>query len=253
MRPGNEHGSAEQQRKEGATHGPQSASRRTLGCLTGPTLVCDPGVDDVVALAVLVGLGAAPAAVVATDGNVAATTSARVAAGACALLGLEVPVLVAGGGTVRSGSRHGPDGFVGLGSQLPPAPPAAPLGSLAGDLLVTGPLTVVARHPVRGRVLWLGGGFNEEADPTAAGRVRCEVVPVPVSGRVVLPLDDLDGPPLLVEAVRRFGPVVHDAVAAVAWCRPHLFAWQGGVAVEVDEPAVVGQVGDALASVPWVR
>ena len=215
--------------------------------------MCDPGVDDVLALAVLVGLGAAPTAVVATDGNVPATTAARVAAGACALLGLEVPVLVAGGSAVRPGSRHGPDGFVGLAGQLPPAPPAEPMVTLSGDLLVTGPLTVVARHPAARRVLWLGGGFNEEADPAAARRVACEVVPVAVSGRVVLPVDALDGPPLLVEALRRFGPVAHDAVAAVAWCRPGLFAWEDGVAVDVDEQSVVAEIRGALARVPWVR
>lgn len=99
-------------------------------------------VDDVVALAVLVGLGRTPARVVAVAGNVQADLAARNAAGALALLGLDVPVLQGAKGTVRDGGRHGADGFVGLASRLPEgAAPSAALerlgaGGVAGAALI---------------------------------------------------------------------------------------------------------------------
>jgi hypothetical protein len=211
------------------------------------TFVCDPGVDDVVALAVLVGAGRAPARVVATAGNVTSAVAGRVAAGACALLRVDVPVLLApGGSATRAGSRHGDDGFVGLADRLPAGEPTIPMDDLSGDLLVTAPLTVVADAATRGRVLWQGGGFNEDADPAAAAAVECDVVPVDVAGSVTVDAGELAGPALLVEAVRRYGPVLHDAVAAVAWYRPELFTWERRRAIDVDAEAVRSEIGSVL-------
>lgn len=215
--------------------------------------MCDPGVDDVVALAVLVGAGRPPATVVATGGNLPGAAAGRIAAGACAFLGMDVPVLLApGSGPRRAGSRHGDDGFVGLADQLPVGRPLLPMNDLGGDMLVTAPLSVVAAAGASrdGRVLWQGGGFNQEADPGAAEAVDCDVVPVDVSGRVTVDVDALEGPALLVEAVRRYGPVLHDAVAAVAWYRPELFVWRQRRAVDVDAEAVRWEIASMLRRLP---
>ena len=210
--------------------------------------MCDPGVDDVIALAVLAGAGRPPARVVAVSGNVSSATAARVASGACALLGLDLPVLVATDArAARAASHHGDDGFVGLADQLPLGRSAEPLRALDGDVLVTAPMTVVARFGLAGRALWQGGGFNEEADPTAASVVECEVVPVELAARVHLDVNELEGPDLLIEAVRRYGAVVHDAVAAVAWYRPELFTWEGRRAVDLDVDAVRREIADMVS------
>lgn len=185
----------------------------------------------------------------ATAGNVTSAIAGRVAAGACRLLGLDAPVLLASGGEARLASPHGEDGFVGIADQLPAGRPGVPMDDLGGDLLVTAPLTVVATSATPGgRVLWQGGGFNEEADPAAAGAVECDVVPVHVAERVTIDADELDGPALLVEAVRRYGPVLHDAVAAVAWYRPELFVWEQRRAADVDVEAVRTEIASMLRS-----
>jgi hypothetical protein len=207
--------------------------------------VCDPGVDDVVALAVLAGAGHLPARVVATAGNVTSVTAARVAAGACALLAIDVPVLEARDSRpARVSSHHGDDGFVGLASELPDAPVSGPSGPVSGDVLVTAPMTTVATWTDRGRVLWQGGGFNHDADPGAAASVHCDVVPVDVAGRVTVPAC---GPPVLAEAMRRYGSIVHDAVAAVAWYRPELFTWADREAVDLDVDAVRDEIVDMVS------
>jgi inosine-uridine nucleoside N-ribohydrolase len=211
------------------------------------TLVCDPGVDDVVGLAVLVGAGHPPARVVAVSGNVTSATAARVAAGACALFRLDVPVFEAGDDRpARPTSRHGDDGFVGLASELPHASWSALAAPIGGDVLATAPMTVVARGRERGRVLWQGGGFNHDADPEAAAHVPCEVVPIEVAGRVRI---EPGGPPVIAEAMRRYGAVLHDAVAAVAWYRADLFDWVASRAVDVYAEAVSEEIASMLSRV----
>jgi hypothetical protein len=98
--------------------------------------------------------------------------------------------------------------------------------------------------------MWQGGGFNEDADPDAADSVECDVVPVDLAGRVELDVDHLRGPELLIDALRRYGPVVHDAVAAVTWYRPELFAWTGHRAVDVDADAVRREISDMVSRLP---
>src|SRR5206468_2629830 len=116
--------------------------------------------------AVLAGAGHVPIRIVATAGNVTSATAARVAAGACALLGLDVPVFEARDvRPARVASHHGDDGFVGLAGELPDGRVTELAGDVSGDLLVTAPMTVVARWGDRGRVLWQGAGFNHDADP----------------------------------------------------------------------------------------
>ena len=58
----------------------------------GPVVVCDPGVDDFVALLVLAGAGAPPVAIIGTAGNVDAELAFRNAVGIAGLLGLDCPV-----------------------------------------------------------------------------------------------------------------------------------------------------------------
>jgi inosine-uridine nucleoside N-ribohydrolase len=54
----------------------------------GPVVICDPGVDDFLALLVLAGAGSSPSSVIGTGGNVAAELAYRNAVGTMALLGL---------------------------------------------------------------------------------------------------------------------------------------------------------------------
>lgn len=223
-------------------------------------LVCDPGIDAV-ALAVLVGLGAAPDLVVAVPGNVDLGTAARNAVGLVALLGMDAPVRsfsaplrpVPDG---ARGSTHGDDGLGGQVGRLPPGVAAEPLAmdDLPGSVLTTGALTCVAAAVEAGRpvdrLVWMGGAieggnitaiaeFNAWSDPAATDLVLqavegARIVPLDVTRQVPLVEEDLEalaaGGPiagLLADALRaRPKLLVHDAVAAVAWMRPDLFDWR---------------------------
>jgi purine nucleosidase len=114
---------------------------------------CDTGVDDALALAVLL---ATPGVEIAGIGTVSGNTSAvQAAANTLALLGLagreDVPVAI-GGGEFRGGAEvvHGDNGIGGV--ELPPAT-RAPIGESAADLLVrlarthAGELHVLATGP----------------------------------------------------------------------------------------------------------
>ena len=57
-----------------------------------PIVVCDPGVDDFLALLVMTGAGSPPRAVIGTGGNVTSEVAYRNAVGTMALLGLDCPV-----------------------------------------------------------------------------------------------------------------------------------------------------------------
>ncbi len=218
-------------------------------------VVCDPGIDDAVALAVLVGLGAVPDLVVSEPGNVSGATAARHAAGLVALLGVDVPVRAFRGthpAAVRPGrgSRHGDDGLGGMAHRLPEAPVPGRLesGELPGSVLVTGSLAcVTASDRAYERLVWMGGSlgggnitpdaeFNAWCAPDAADEVLrasgpgTRVVPLDVTCRVVVDPEHLAGgasASLLADALRvRAAAPVHDAVAAVAWLRPDLFEWK---------------------------
>ncbi|WP_158621517.1 nucleoside hydrolase [Streptomyces triticirhizae] len=206
------------------------------------TLVCDPGIDDLVALLVLCGAGSPPSAVVATAGNTGLAASVRNAAGLHALLELDrlaVP-LIEGTGSSLAGPYpgqgldiHGADGVGGTAGRLPgPRVAAAPFApeALRGRLLVTSPLTPVAhalRAGHRPEVTWMGGAweadgnatpvaeFNAWLDAEAADEVlrsppTSVVVPLDVTDRVTWSSTDLDafaalgGPGLLTaRACRR--------------------------------------------------
>lgn len=188
-------------------------------------VVCDPGVDDMLALMTLAGLGHVPDAVVATAGNVNLETAYRNAFAIGGWLGFTGPV-ARGAGSALSGpypdgidAFHGPDGLGGTAGEMPgtgPADgggdPADGSGLVGGSVLATGPLTVVAQALRAGnhisRVTWMGGAvavpgnvtavaeFNawmdpEAADEVLAGDVDVTVVPLDVTHRVPLTADDL--------------------------------------------------------------
>jgi pyrimidine-specific ribonucleoside hydrolase len=228
-------------------------------------VVVDAGLDDALAIAVLVGSGVDIDQVVATEGSLARSATARATARWLATLGGGVPVRLGADRGVASpypGGRdpfHGEDGFAGLVDTLrPAAEPTEPWSELQGTVLCTGALTVVAEALRRGhdldRVVWMGGSvacggnmtaaaeFNAWMDPAAADAVLTAGV-----ARAMVPLDltrrfawgeaevasvraaaPVAG--LLADALgavrRRDGTVVpHDAVAAVALLEPDLFAW----------------------------
>ena len=228
-------------------------------------VVVDAGLDDALALAVLVGSGVDIDQVVATEGSLGRSASARVTARWLATLGAMVPVRLGTDRGVASpypGGRdpfHGEDGFAGLVDTLrPAAEPTEPLSELQGTVLCTGALTVVAESLRRGhavdRVVWMGGSvacggnmtaaaeFNAWMDPAAADAVltagvTCAMVPLDITGRfawggaevaAVRAAAPVVGPlaDALGTVLRRDGTVVpHDAVAAVALVEPDLFAW----------------------------
>ncbi len=165
-------------------------------------VVVDGGIDDAVALAVLLGAGVPIRQVVATEGSVALPITARTTARFLASIG-------AGGVPVRLGARrglggpyptardpfHGADGFGGFGGDLAGAAlPVSALARLEGPVFVSSAMTVVAQalhrdDPVTS-VLWMGGAvavggnmtaaaeFNAWMDPTAADEVLTSACPV---------------------------------------------------------------------------
>jgi inosine-uridine nucleoside N-ribohydrolase len=175
-----------------------------------PVVVCDPGVDDMLALMVLVGAGAPPSAIVATAGNVDAEVSYRNAAGIAALLGVECPITrgVAVGLTgpyPDTGEPfHGPDGLGGVSPVLPatstPDTSPNPIELMKGSILATGPLTMVAQalsaEQAISDMVWMGGAvshggnmtasaeFNAWLDPEACDQVLASGVPI-----AMIPLD----------------------------------------------------------------
>ncbi len=194
-------------------------------------LVCDPGIDDALALATLAGLGAVPDLIVSEPGNVSGAVAARNAAGLVALLGLDVPVRAFRGthpaaGRPGRGTRHGDDGLGGVAHRLPraPFPPALADAELPGSALVTGSLAAIAtaRAQTYDRIVWMGGSrgggnitaeaeFNAWCAPASADEVLqawaavTSVVPLDVTRRVGLDPDDLtDGrtASLLADALR---------------------------------------------------
>lgn len=175
-----------------------------------PVVICDPGVDDFLALLVLTGAGSPPRAVIGTAGNVDAELAYCNAAGTVALLGLSCPVAKGpnrgfiGPYPDNGDPFHGSDGLGGIGSQLPaivrPGKPPDPLPLIGGSVLATGALTVVAEALSSGRpiteVVWMGGAvgcggnmtptaeFNAWLDPEACDRVLSSGLPL-----AMVPLD----------------------------------------------------------------
>ena len=228
-------------------------------------MVVDGGIDDALALGVVLGLGMPVAQVVATEGSVDLTTTAHQTARLMATLGSEAPVRLGEDTGLCSpypGGRdpfHGTDCFGGQGHRLRPADvPSERWTPMAGPVLATGALTAVAQSIQAGHALtsvtWMGGSvarggnmtpaaeFNAWMDPEAADAVLCSAVPT-----TMIPLDvtlecawgrhEIDllsrsaSGSLFAHAAEatlaRDGVFIpHDAVAAVALAEPSLFKWR---------------------------
>ena len=158
-------------------------------------VVVDAGVDDAVALAVLVGAGVDISQVIATEGSVDLETTASATTRFLASLGApDVPVhLGARSGITQPypGGRdpfHGEDAFGGFSAELIDAPIAArECSGIEGPVFASAALTVIAEALRRGDrpsfLLWMGGAvacggnttaaaeFNAWMDPAAADEV----------------------------------------------------------------------------------
>ena len=229
-------------------------------------VVVDGGLDDALALAVLVALEVPLAQVIATEGSVDRLTTAATTARFLATVGCSVAVrLGAETGYSRSypdgrDPFHGPDCFGGQGSLLAGAEvPDEGCAPLDGPVFCTGALTVVARgldvHQPIADVVWMGGSlsvggnmtataeFNAWMDPSAADRVLrsgrpLRMVPLDVTTRFSWAGPEIEAlrgagrvGAILAQAlalpVERDGVFVpHDAVAALALTHPNLFAWR---------------------------
>lgn len=228
-------------------------------------MIVDGGLDDALALAVLVGSGITIDQVIATEGSIARTITARTTQRWLATLGCAVPVRLGADQGIHSAypderdAFHGIDAFGGKVASLAEATdPADGWQTLEGPVLCTGALTVVAEAIRRGDrvedIVWMGGAvasggnmtaaaeFNAWMDPAAADEVlTCGVpmsmVPLDITRRFVWGDDQLDvmrdatpAGRLLAHAIgsvhERDGMFVpHDAVAAVALIEPGLFEW----------------------------
>jgi pyrimidine-specific ribonucleoside hydrolase len=234
--------------------------------LTEPLhVIVDGGLDDALALSVLVGLNVAMSQVVATEGSVSLLTTATATGRLMATLGSSVPVrlgsdrALAGAYPAGRDPFHGTDAFGGKAEALKSAPiPSEQAHSLAGSVLCCGALTLVAQAIQVGcsltDVVWMGGAvavggnmtaaaeFNAWMDPEAtdqvlASGVPVRMVPLDVTERFAWSAIELDSlraagrlGHLLADAIAlahdRDGFFVpHDAVTAVALTSPDLFRW----------------------------
>ncbi len=229
------------------------------------SVVVDGGLDDALALAVLCGSGIEIDQVIATEGSLSRTLTARATNRWMATLGATAPVLLGADRGVQSrypagrDPFHGVDAFGGLLSVLPDAPdPEQPWDELQGIVLCTGALTVVAEalrrdHPIED-VVWMGGAvasggnmtaaaeFNAWMDPVAADEVltsgvSLRMIPLDITNQFIWEEDEISA---LREAGRATGMLAdaigsvrqrdgqftpHDAVAAVALLEPGLLHW----------------------------
>jgi len=161
----------------------------------------DGGVDDALALAVLVGARVSIAQIVATEGSRPLEQTALTTARLAVTLNSDAPVRL-GTATARGGPYppgrdpfHGDDCFAGRSDVLGRADaPTEPWTALDGPVLATGALTVVAAALDAGdpitSVTWMGGSvgvggnmtaaaeFNAWMDPGATDRVMSAGCPV---------------------------------------------------------------------------
>jgi len=228
-------------------------------------VIVDGGLDDAVALAVLVGLDVPLSQVIATEGSVDLATTALATQRLMVTLGTADPVrlgsdraMVAAYPTGRD-PFHGPDAFGGQATSLAPASaPDQQAKDLMGTVFCAGALTCVAQAIRAGRaiaeVVWMGGAvavggnmtaaaeFNAWMDPDAADHVfasgvSIKMIPLDVTERFQWSAGEIRAlrgagrvGNLLADAVRyaldRDGSFVpHDAVAATALTSPELFSW----------------------------
>lgn len=232
---------------------------------TAISVVVDGGLDDALALAVLYGSGAQIDQVVATEGSLSRSLTARATKRWVETIGATAPVLLGADRGLQAeypagrDPFHGIDAFGGSLSTLTSASDPADLWhELKGTVLCTGALTVVAdalgRSQPIDELVWMGGAvasggnmtaaaeFNAWMDPTAADRVltsgiSMHMVPLDVTNRFIWRNDEIQalrdagpGAALLAGAIdavlRRDGQFIpHDAVATVALLQPDLFDW----------------------------
>jgi len=228
-------------------------------------VIVDGGLDDAVALAVLVGLNVPLSQVIATEGSVGLATTALATQRLMVTLGNADPVRLGSDrgmiATYPAGRDpfHGPDAFGGQATSLAPASaPDQQAQYLGGTVFCAGALTYVAQaiqagHPID-EVVWMGGAvavggnmtaaaeFNAWMDPTAADHVfasgvSMKMIPLDMTQRFEWSAGEIKAlrgagrvGTLLADAIRyvqdRDGSFVpHDAVAAIAMTSPELFRW----------------------------
>jgi pyrimidine-specific ribonucleoside hydrolase len=228
-------------------------------------VIVDGGVDDALAIAVLLGLRVPVAQVVATEGSVDLATTAWTTKRLLKSLGSAVPVRLGTDHGLRApypegrDPFHGDDGFGGFASLLEPTTaPREFFERLDGPVFCSGALTTVARAIDAGHeiaeVVWMGGAvgiggnmtaaaeFNAWMDPFAADLVLSSglglrMVPLDITLQFrwsVAELDELGSTGPIGALLRRAAGFVqardgvfvpHDAVAAIAMTSPQLFEW----------------------------
>ena len=228
-------------------------------------VIVDGGLDDALALAVLVGLEVPVSQVVATEGSVDLATTALATRRLMITLGETGPVrlgsdrAITGAYPAGRDPMHGADAFGGkVGLLAPASPPDEYAADLGAAVFCTGALTCVARaiqdgHQVA-ELVWMGGAvavggnmtaaaeFNAWMDPTAADHVltsgiSVKMIPLDLTERFEWSageVEALEGAgragKLLADPIRyvqeRDGIFVpHDAVTAIALTSPELFGW----------------------------
>jgi inosine-uridine nucleoside N-ribohydrolase len=228
-------------------------------------VIVDGGLDDAVALAVLVGLNVPLSQVIATEGSVDLATTALATQRLMVTLGNADPVRLGSDqamiGAYPAGRDpfHGPDAFGGQAASLAPASaPDQVARDLDGTVFCAGALTCVAQALQAGRsiteVVWMGGAvavggnmtaaaeFNAWMDPDAAdlvfaSGVSMKMIPLDVTERFEWSAGEIQtlrgagrAGNLLADAIRYVldrddSFVPHDAVAAIAMTSPELFSW----------------------------
>lgn len=230
---------------------------------SGPlTVIVDGGLDDALALGVLVGSGVALDQVIATEGSVGLEPTIVATRRWLATLGNGVLVRAGADRGIASDYPdmrdpfHGVDAFGGkLSSLAEVAEGVEGWQELPSTVLCTGALTVVAQAWARGQhpheIVWMGGAvasggnmtaaaeFNAWMDPAATDAVLTSgvptrMVPLDITGRFewskpeLERLRDSSRPGrLLADAIGTLGRVFvpHDAVAVVSFLKPDLFRW----------------------------
>lgn len=228
-------------------------------------VIVDGGLDDALALTVLVGLNVPVSQVIATEGSVDLVTTAVATRRLMVTLGSADPVrlgsdrAIIGAYPAGRDPMHGVDAFGGQITLLAPAsPPDEHAGDLDSTVFCAGALTCVAQAIQRGRsiaeVVWMGGAvavggnmtaaaeFNAWMDPAAAdgvlaSAVSLKMIPLDVTELFEWSADEVRAlrgagraGNLLADAIRHVQErdgifVPHDAVAAIALTSPELFGW----------------------------
>lgn len=158
------------------------------------TVVCDPGIDDMLALMLLAGAGTVPTHVVATAGNAALPVTVANTMAICAMLDLSLSVAAGcdralAGPYPRWGTEfHGEDGLGGVARRLTAEHPLTPAGqarpffpaALGGRVLAMSALTPVAmalRAGVTPLVTWMGGAYEADGNITAVAEFNAWLDP----------------------------------------------------------------------------